>query len=379
MPDGTQFSPEIVQLKKHPLEDRVIVHGFLGNIGKPEDMTISQIIQQGALVSPSKRALDPKEQTRLLDAPFDRDRVCFHTWEKNRENTGSYIGHAIWVAPVSAMEGTIIGDDIANETGNVFAFNRGGVEIPIDRGIIFISDNLLGTSSIKQSIELRAQSERVTPEDWIRRNVVLVPTEIFRRPNDLFRIISDRVQPAKGVSAGFVGREEINKNLRFNFVAYLRDKYIPATAQELGHATKIEGEPVTPEMMQKWEKDYLYCLQQFTELEEEMDENPLRLEELREPEYMYDTGWFFHQLKSRLQRFSPASELGLKVVELDKKRTELLQRCESILRKRYPNPISEEDLQKLGGLQLTKAGYGNFDTYVYLDNKGNLRVHKPAF
>jgi len=119
MPDGTQFSPELVLVREHPLEGNIVIHGFLGNIEKPEETTIAQVIRQGALVSPSKRILDQKEQARLIDAPFDRDRVCFHTWKENEENAGSYIGHAIWAAPVGVMEGTIIGDDIANETGDI--------------------------------------------------------------------------------------------------------------------------------------------------------------------------------------------------------------------------------------------------------------------
>lgn len=328
---------ELIRIPEHPLAGGIIVHGFLGNIQKPENVTLAQVILAGTLASPSKRSLEAKEQARLVSAPFDRDRICFHIWKENSNEPTSYIGHAIWAGPITAVEGTIIGDDPANEPGDIFAYREGGVDIPVKKGVLFVSDNLIDTQEIRASIEKRATQEGVTFDEWMRDNVVLLPTKLFHQPKDLFSVIAQRIRPATGVTADFVDAEEISQSLGVNFVTSLNIKHKPVSTQELGTTTKIQGESVSQEIMQEWKRNYDHFDEHFGEIIAEMDENPLRLEELRDPEYMYDGAWEFHLLHRRLQALFPNSELARTVQKLDDRRREALARNEEILTERYPN------------------------------------------
>lgn len=334
---------ELVHTQEHPLEGAIVVHGFLGNIEKPENVTLAQVIIAGTLASPSKRQLDFREQERLVSAPFDRDRICFHPWKEGGEQPTSYIGHAIWAGPTTAMEGTIIGDDPANEAGDIFAFRAGGVDIPVRKGVLFVSDNLIDTPEIRMSIKQRATQDGVTFDEWMKDNVVLLPTKLFHQTKELFSVIAQRIRPAAGVTADFVDAEEIGQSSGVNFVTSLNAKHKPVSTRELGTAVKIQGESVSEEMMQEWERNYRHFDEAFGEIIAEMDENPLRLEELRDSEFMYDGAWEFHLLHRRLQTFSPDSELARKIHTLNERRKDAFERNEQILVERFPNMPEHED------------------------------------
>src|SRR3990172_12994005 len=363
MVDEISISPEVMLTPEHRLGGAILVHGFVGNTDKSEIHTLAQIITRGAIISPSKRSLTPKEEARTL---FDRKRIAFHTWKPERLNSIKYVGQAVWAAPVTALEGTIVGDDMAMEEGDIFAYNPAGVDIPLQRGLLFVSDDMLDNSGVQAAISERANKEVKAPEEWVVKNVVIVPKEAFKQPDELLKIISRRIRPSDTVTADFVTRAEFDENLKIYFLEEgFAQKHTTADVKDLGNGVKVDGEYISPEMVKKWDEDTSHYNDWFDKISLEMEFNLLPFEELRPPE---DGDKFegFWKLRKRVEKYLPGSDMAHDLDKMDQKRAETMARYEKILFERYPNaPEFDVEPESPGILVWRKKG------------TREIRLHKP--
>jgi hypothetical protein len=377
MQDGLALSPEISKSTEHPLEGGIIIHGFVGNIEKPELKTLTQVIKSGVLASPSKRELDDKERLRLPDEPADYNRICFHLLTNKVANPCHYVGRAFWAASLNAVAGTIIGDDIASGSNDIFSYHNNGVEIPLNRGLLYLSIDMLDNLALLESIRQRATAEGVSAEKWIQNYIVILPRKAFENRQQLFNIVSKRIQPAKGVSADFVTKNEIDQHFQHNFVHFLENDHRFTKKDELGIGGIKIDIPLDPDLLTEFNQILGRYKNRFRSIYEDIETNPLRIEELRDAESVHDPNWPFFKMISLLNTYAPDSDIAQKAAELDKFRLELLKLNTQILEKIYPNAPSPEAIKQMSYKEKIKNGYHHQDVYVYRDTRTNYRVNLP--
>lgn len=378
---------EAEPVKEHPLEGGILVHGFSGNIKKPEDTTVVEVITRGALVSPSRRSLDYVELSRFTTGiPRDYRRISFYCWKNNERKVPTYIDAAFWAGPINSLENYYIGRD-ATSLDAIYALGKDGVEISLDRGLLFISEDLLFSPEVWTNVEARAKEEHVTPKDIVSKYMVLLPAKLFPkllppivnsyendielidqrhsdRANQLLREIQRRITPAKGVTADFEEYAQVSNT-------DVMKKNAPATRKTLGTSTKLEGSLFSGALMDEWNLIYEHQRNKLDELIAEMEENPYRIEELYEPRSGWE--WNLIHVGHRLEILDPDSELLKKIKEAEQKAQEALVRNQQILEQRFPNMPTYE-----GGPEVESV-WRQTEVIVYRDSKtGNVKVCDPT-
>lgn len=364
-----QGRQEAEPVKEHPLEGGILIHGFDGNIGKPEEITVAQVITRGALVSPSRRTLNVVEQDRYQsEIPRDYNRINFMCWKTYGDKFPTYTRAAFWAGPLGSLENYYLGRD-STSVDAIYALGEEGVEIPIERGLLFISDVLLFSKEVWASVEARAKEEQVLPRDIVKKYMVVLPSESFpmicvgsergsgsERANQLLTEIQKRITHAVGVSV------EFEQNVDTSNADVIRNRR-PATSETLGLSTKIEGDPLSDEIMRTWNNIYDYHRGRLDEIVEKIEEDPFQIEDLYSPVLGWEGSLFFvHQ---NLEILDPESKLLQKIKEAEQRAQEALKKNQHILQERFPNmPILERE-----------PGF-TWDTVVYKDAKtGNVRVY----
>ena len=232
---GDRFnqSPEIELAKLKILEKAVLVHGFKGNIEKPETETVRDLLLHGHITSPSKRNLDNKEIKKYEEKiPVDLNRIHFHCSYKDQTKDSSYQyrGNSLFVMPVKAAEGNVIAQNTLLGHTDIYLYSKEGVEIPLNKGVLVMTKDLFG--EVQDVIPETAKKLRLPVDEFIANNIMIVDEDTIGDPNKFWGAINEKVAPSSGVT--YKAPSYFTLNNHANDLPKLLDQIEPAKAEELG-------------------------------------------------------------------------------------------------------------------------------------------------
>lgn len=326
------------------LEGAVLIHGFTGNVDihnphTSEKKALEKVISTGTIVSPSQRELDEKEKDRIrYDTPFDMNRVSFHVWKGDEHDLGSYIHGAFFAAPASSLEGFVPAEDPAWSGRAISAYNKDGVKIPTNRGLLFISPDLALNN--RRLFEARAENEKLSYKDYMNRYVVILPSEVFGSAKKSWEEVSSRITPAKGVDVKIVTAEEqfSQSKGRLDFTAILNTGK-KAELSQLGESRIIDGGAVSESLLKNLQSSWEAELKWLEKVDNGLEEDPFHIEQLREDHSRIDDYYnLVIELKDLNEELSEIKKLRDDYHKLRKK---VLERNEQILEQKYPDASQE--------------------------------------
>lgn len=355
------------------LEGGILIHGFKGNLDpydsyKNMSDTLTKVVKQGAIVSPSRRELSEKEMARISDAPFDFNRVCFHTWHEEVDgNKSNYVLNAFFAAPVSVIEGYKPSLDPAMDETTVSVFGDNGVEIPLEKGILFLSEELF--LEISPEITQKAKDLGITYEEYVKNNIVLLPTEAFEDSKILWNIVRDRIMPATNVTQQLVNPNKMGYR-GVNFTDVLNGVEL-AKMENLGKSEKMNGSPVSDayatSVMEHCSREINWLKGKEADIENIFE----YLDDLRNPnewlKAVYNSRSLINQLDSDNSRLPAVDKL---LNDFNSLAGSLSKQIELFLEQKYPDaPIIKPDNKKLRR-NVAKPE-------VYKDEQGVYHVIRP--
>lgn len=301
-------------IKENLLEGTILVHGFQGNIRKPEIDTLIDIVKMGALVSPNLRELTPDERKRSHITPFDQKRVVFHAWRGNERDNSSYIGYAAFAAPVTILAGNVITEDPSSSSKNTIAvYNETGVRIPLEAGILFMSEGYF--SNFLEFLKEKAQRVGMNPTEYVNKYIVILSPNVFRNFDELKKAIFSRIDPATNVTADIVTHEDQIKSSSLDYTRILRDKP-GVTRESLGTASTKGYGIVDQQQMSLWEEFANKHENLIREVSRDPSPDQFRLKEVA----YFDICLRLERIQNILELTNPNHPLLVKVHELNKLR-----------------------------------------------------------
>ncbi len=365
------LAKERIDQSESLLEGAILVHGFCGNIDASdkwaeETKTLEKVLASGEIVSPSLRILDSKEQTRFsVDAPFDKNRVTFHVWKGDQKDGSEYIAEAFFASPTSILVGTIPSEDPAWPGRALSAYSKDGVRLSVDQGLLFITPER--AKQFHTQLEVLAKNSGLTFADYMNKHVVLLPKSAFEDQKTLWSAVSSRIESAVGVTAKVTtGKEQGDSTKGLNFTEVLKSKE-PTKRTELGLSTIKSGSAISKELALSVEQRTQVEIDWLNEVEADMTSNPYHIERLRDNKPLFKDE---QQLADEISPISAESERLKKAVQgYDKLRQRLLAINEKVLADKFPNPPTEDELNK-NRRPVTEAT-------VYRGNDGKLHLKEP--
>lgn len=341
-----EVSPKI----ESTLENAYLTHGFKSNTrGIDETNNIIGFISHGSLASFSKQiSHGSKDHARGNSITGERIYFSVKSLEESPTSEVSYVGNAVWIAPISSLEGSIVGE--GNAPKEIFIHQPGGVEISSERGLTILNEFFLEDDQIWNGLEKYCQTSGVSCSDYIAKNIIFVPSSILSSNEEIQKIAQSRILPANKVSYPLIPDGHILSDTE------LDTNFTPASAESLGSSGKLDGPSALPETVAIWENQYLNLVSDYSDVDVD---DPYNLESFRTSNF-FNISKFAH----RIALVMPGSELAIKSAEVEAKRQELFTQCEQKLRELHPNPMSYEQFR-----DLSEPG-----TYVFLDPDKNIRV-----
>lgn len=369
VPSKNLAKEKVVQ-PENLLEGSILVHGFCGNIDAQdkwaeESKTLEKILTSGEIVSPSLRNLDAKEQVRFsADAPFDKNRVTFHVWKGDQKDGLEYISEAFFASPTSILEGSIPSEDPAWSGRAVSAYNKDGVRLSINQGELFITPERV--NQFHAQIEDLAKKSGLSFADYMNKYVVLLPKSVFEDQKMLWKAVSSRIEPAIGVTANVAtAKEQGDLTKGLNFTEVLNSKE-PAKRTELGVSTIKSGTAISEELVLSIEQRTQDEIDWLKEVEANINTNPFHIERLRDEKLLFEEE---QELANEIGLNSANSERIKKSAQsYDQLRQRLLSINEKVLEEKFPNPPTEDELNR-SRRPVTQAT-------VYRGNDGRLHIEE---
>lgn len=331
------------------LEGSILVHGFSGNVDpynkwKEERKTLQKVLSSGNLVSPSLRELDNSEKIRfVVDAPFDKNRLTFHLWKGDSQDGVEYIEEALLALPTTSLEGNVLSEDPAWPGRAISAYNKEGVQIPLKKGILFLSQSRF--SEFRSQLELLAHESGLDFVDYVNTYVTILPAETFKDQKSLWSAVRSRIEPARDVSVKIVDTQKQTSSMfdssGLNFTNTLESKE-PVIAEDLGETHIVLASAISAELLQYLEHSYQQEIVWLGTVEANMESNPFNIEFLRdEPSEILEIERLITELDPNNTRKAYIYELSKKY-ELWKRK--LLAKNERALEEKYPDAPREEEI-----------------------------------
>lgn len=224
---------EIELVKPRILEGAVLVHGFKGNIEKPEIETVKDLLLHGHIASPSKRNLDDREVERYEDeVPTDLNRIHFHCSYENqtKDQSYKYRGDSLFVMPVKSAEGYVIAQNLLLGESDISIYSSEGVEIPLNKGVLLMTETLF--DGLKDVIPVAAEKLGLSLDEFMLNNILIVDDDVIKESNKFWDLISKKVKPASSVTYKMPSYFTLNNHA--NNLPELFDQIAPAKLGELG-------------------------------------------------------------------------------------------------------------------------------------------------
>lgn len=332
---------EVAPTSENLLEGAILVHGFCGNVDTnnpyaEETKALGSILSSGELVSPSARPLDDKEKVRFsAEAPFDQNRVTFHVWKGDDQDGTAYIRSAFFASPTSILGGFVPSEDPAWAGRAISAYSKDGVHLPIERGLLFLDSRL--ATRFQPQFEALAQKAGMSYTDYMNQHAVILPQEAFNDQSTLWSAVSNRIEPAVGVTIQVVtGKEQMDSTRGTHFTDIL-DHHQSAQTSELGLTGVKQGSAISPELLTHMEKVWHENIEWLDEVERNMDNDPLKIEHVRgERQEIVDMQTFIDELHLNNQDAQTLAD------QYNKRKRQVLELNEKVLESKYPNAPLEE-------------------------------------
>lgn len=262
MVDGSSAQLELVppipaydreQKPPNPLEGAIVLHGLQSNISavggykENEIRAILGILSDRAVIPYGLRTnLTSAETQRTTETSWDRFKISFWAYHGEKSTAAddprvaAYVGQAAFVAPLQALEGLNLlrnGGGVLNEyTAN----SPKGARIPLEGGLLFIGESLF--LQMKDRLLDLAVSKGVSPNELLGKHVYIVEDSVFRDTNLLWKVMQERISPAKGV-------KEVSPGIDTPLA-----KTNLATAESLGVSALKDGSPISIDLMSRYDQ-----------------------------------------------------------------------------------------------------------------------------
>lgn len=361
---------EVLTTQENPLNGVILIHGFRSNTGTAETTTINRLLENGCLVTPSRRPLDEKEEARTREASFDINRICFNLIRSNTsEYDRSYVGQSLIAFPLNAVPGTYLTQD--PDGGDLAVFHPEGVSIPIERGVLFMSDDIF-YETLPQ-FQTRAQTLGLTINEYVNKYVVILPVGTFSYNNNqlLRQLIESRVQPSANVTAKYHQLNCADPDLPAelwgsNVVALHRiaAKNKPTPINELGDSGIYEGQPIPDDTFVYWRGEIFKDHELIEKIAEGIDEDPYQISNL------YENPLATQKIKVILENLIPDSEILESIRQFEQYRQDALAKNIEIIEKLYQEQIAKVKPKRSRPLSLGEHT-------IHKDNRGRYVVETP--